>query len=772
MINICFCSDENLITFIPVVITSILRKNSNNMINIHYIHNIDDNIKINNLANYINQHQNLKLFIYNKKWERNYTGLSHISNATMLRLFIPDILKCDKVIYMDIDIIVNINLYEIYNIDCGETGIAIKNSIHKKWEKYFDDNSGKKSGNCGIIVMDLNTLRQNNFTQKCLEIHSKNQNRHDQYIINMYAYGNHTVLEPRFNIFLNQDDYLVEEETEFILHYAGSNKPYYHNACKYQYLWNNNKPILSHIFNNKTSEKYNIKNIRLSDTISINYNKIYIIHPKKYINLGVLVYNNSYNKYASSNIGDYIQSLSSINIYRKIIQDFNNTTYDFKQFVDLLIKNEIPNFNIIFIKRDNIHDIDQYKGLTNIITIMNGWWIHPYNEEGDISFIIPLNITPIFISFHLANKKLLSMEYLNELKKYQPIGCRDLKTTEILKNKGVKTYFSGCLTTTIDFFKWNNKTDIIYNTDTKVKDGINFSHSRGKWKNIDHTYGLIDAMEILENYSKCKYVNTSRLHCYLPCLAMGVPVNFISPNGDPTIKTWGSRDRFDGLRELQDNPDKFIKMKNTLETDTYFKVKKQILHNIFNIGKTILSNNIIGYDENRYNITQPYYNILSGIIKCLNITNVIEIGTHKGGSGLAMIYDNPNLQLITIDVEDHNMASKRLKKYDNCKRLIGDSLSNEIKQQVKRYFTNNDGNTLLYIDALKNGEWVEKNIDFYNFINPKYILLDDITIDNNMNNWWNKFSLNHNCFNWVDYLGKECRNISNLNCGFGLIFIK
>ena len=91
----------------------------------------------------------------------------------------------------------------------------------------------------------------------------------------------------------------------------------------------------------------------------------------KHINLGVLIYNNSYHKGASSNIGDYVQSLAAINIYRKIIQDFNNTKYNIKEFVDLLINNQIPNFNIVFIKRDNMHEIEQYNGLSNIITIMN-----------------------------------------------------------------------------------------------------------------------------------------------------------------------------------------------------------------------------------------------------------------------------------------------------------------------------------------------------------------------------------------------------------------
>lgn len=239
IINICFCSDVNLITFIPTVINSILLKNSKYKINIHYIHNIVDKSRINNLEKKISKYDNLTFFSYYKTWDRKYKGLKHVSVATMLRIFIPDLIKCHKIIYLDIDIIVNLDLNELYNINCGKTGIALKNSLVTP-DGYIGIN-GQKNGNCGIIVMNLETLRKNNFTQKCLKIHSKNQDKHDQYIINMYAKGKHTVLKPRFNIFLNQDDYLVEKETEFILHYAGGKKPYYHNAGKYQYLWDENE---------------------------------------------------------------------------------------------------------------------------------------------------------------------------------------------------------------------------------------------------------------------------------------------------------------------------------------------------------------------------------------------------------------------------------------------------------------------------------------------------------------------------------------------------
>jgi len=56
------------------------------------------------------------------------------------------------------------------------------------------------------------------------------------------------------------------------------------------------------------------------------------------INFGILIYNNSFSKYSSSNIGDYVQSLAAINIYRKIVQKINKTNYSIENFLKDIIK--------------------------------------------------------------------------------------------------------------------------------------------------------------------------------------------------------------------------------------------------------------------------------------------------------------------------------------------------------------------------------------------------------------------------------------------------
>ena len=184
--NICFCSDEKLVEMLPVVINSIASSNEK-LITIHYIHCINNKYKLEKLQKFVNKFKHLRLIFYYKSWDYQYKGLTHVTNATMLRLFIPEILSCEKVIYLDIDLIVNIDLSLLYEIDCGITGIAIKNAHDQHWEK------------------------------------------------------KHSVLEPRFNVFWNKDDHILDSEKHFIFHFLGDIKPYYYDVGKFQYLWEKNK---------------------------------------------------------------------------------------------------------------------------------------------------------------------------------------------------------------------------------------------------------------------------------------------------------------------------------------------------------------------------------------------------------------------------------------------------------------------------------------------------------------------------------------------------
>lgn len=266
------------------------------------------------------------------------------------------------------------------------------------------------------------------------------------------------------------------------------------------------------------------------------------------------------------NIGDYIQSLAA------------------KQF--------LPKVDC-YINREKLAD---YKGDKTKI-ILNGWFAHNI-----INWIPSPEIEPLFISFHInksAAPFILDQKGVNYLKKHEPIGCRDYYTVKILKEKSIKAYFSGCLTLTLDSYKENEQkrtneiyiVDLLYNYPTLEKVTKNFksfirSVQRGTIfklrKRMKHISKLIDedllkratyinqeypstvpseegmfnvAEGLLRKYARAKLVITSRIHCALPCLALGTPVIFVNGFED-SVDTC----RFEGILDLFNRID--INMKN------------------------------------------------------------------------------------------------------------------------------------------------------------------------------------------------------------------
>lgn len=256
------------------------------------------------------------------------------------------------------------------------------------------------------------------------------------------------------------------------------------------------------------------------------------------------------------NVGDNVQSLAA------------------KQYLPQVDK---------YLNREALAD---YHG-DKIKLIMNGWFTHNIHN-----WVPSEDIIPLFVSFHINNTAaphMLSEKGIAYLKKHQPIGCRDQFSVDTLKAKGIDAYFTGCLTLTLDNYKVDDsqRNDEIYIVDPLYSyptfEKVTYDYKRflrsiqngnlfkiGKKKK--HIKNFIDsdllkkaiyinqepeankftteqkfemAEDILQKYAKAKLVITSRIHCALPCLAMGTPVIFV--NG---FESFVDSCRFDGILDL------------------------------------------------------------------------------------------------------------------------------------------------------------------------------------------------------------------------------
>ena len=252
----------------------------------------------------------------------------------------------------------------------------------------------------------------------------------------------------------------------------------------------------------------------------------------------------------SNNLGDYIQKIAV------------------KQFLK---------GNITEIDRDNLKN---YFG-EKIKLIINGWFMEKPNNWPPSE-----NIIPLFISFHInpiIKSDILNKKGVEYLKQHEPIGCRDLYTKLILEKKGIRAYFSGCLTLTLDREKLKIKNNfkkgiLVINLIDRIlpkflllknpsirnlfKDSIQLikypykkiiyvlSRRRIKFfldnqkKEIKFLSQIIDAndtsvlkreklaYEQLYAIANSELVLTSRIHSALPSVALEVPTIFISDGLD------------------------------------------------------------------------------------------------------------------------------------------------------------------------------------------------------------------------------------------------
>ncbi len=257
-------------------------------------------------------------------------------------------------------------------------------------------------------------------------------------------------------------------------------------------------------------------------------------HVKKF---GLLNYS------TTSNVGDEIQSLAA----RRFLPS-----------VDRLID------------RDNLSETS---GSEEISVIMNGWYLHP-GRHNQFHWPPPPNINPLFISFHAGRTNVLGHRQFHAYYKlHEPIGCRDLSTLRMFTAIGIKAYFSGCLTLTLQNSSDRKSGQVVFSdpfghvdeyrfpmpgdpgfdnelwskVPADVRDSAVFvSHAVDKAMDTHERFSR--AEELLKLYGSAKLVITSRLHCALPCLAFGTPVLYLGYE-----KVIG--DRFGGLLQLMNCSD-------------------------------------------------------------------------------------------------------------------------------------------------------------------------------------------------------------------------
>ncbi len=182
--------------------------------------------------------------------------IQHITKPTYYRLLLPLYLKeCDKCIYLDGDIIVNIDIYYLFNyeLDDNYLGVVRKANLNEipleKMVNSLNIPNGFDYFNAGVLLMNLKRMRETSIVDIFLQHIHKNYVCQDQDILNICCYKHKKMLPGYYNVYSvvygMKEEHLRKFYSDTELDDILSRKAIIHFATENTKPWNNKKTFLA-----------------------------------------------------------------------------------------------------------------------------------------------------------------------------------------------------------------------------------------------------------------------------------------------------------------------------------------------------------------------------------------------------------------------------------------------------------------------------------------------------------------------------------------------
>ena len=259
--NIICATDENYSPHCGIMLTSMFESNHNSSFNV-YIITRGLRPRTISLFQQLQERYNAKINIVTitNEWFKDcpIRKNDHVTIETYFRLIIPRILPIDveRILYLDVDIIVNGNVNPLYSMEIENVALAActqpvfadgdkaatRLGINKK--SYF---------NAGVLLINVKYWREYHIVERCLELINQKADileYHDQDTLNIVLQSNRIEIPMAFNFqteWMNNCNYKLYQPADqkrisdiahspVILHYTGRVKPW-HRLCNNPYIY-------------------------------------------------------------------------------------------------------------------------------------------------------------------------------------------------------------------------------------------------------------------------------------------------------------------------------------------------------------------------------------------------------------------------------------------------------------------------------------------------------------------------------------------------------
>lgn len=159
-------------------------------------------------------------------------------------------------------------------------------------------------------------------------------------------------------------------------------------------------------------------------------------------------------------------------------------------------------------------------------------------------------------------------------------------------------------------------------------------------------------------------------------------------------------------------------------------------------------------------ITEPhqYYYFLAGLCKLVDAKNILEIGTHYGGSIKAMNLAVDAENIVTIDPLNHVDLP------ENIVKITAEGELDGTYRGLYERFAN--GLDVVFVDGVHAYKNTKQYLKQVRRLNPRFVVFDDIHLNEEMEKFWAEISPQYDSYDCSEESRRE------EGCGLGIIRLR
>ncbi|NQG98115.1 SP_1767 family glycosyltransferase [Streptococcus suis] len=210
-LDIAFSVNNRYAQYLGATILSILAHHPEEVIRVHVLYKEISQTILQDLQHLADQTPHLQLYFHlldHQQFSAIPIRTEQFPIESFSRFLLPELLgHLDRILYLDVDILVHGNLMEVFQTDLEEfaIGAVVEADIFKYYQWYLDSIGFAATDayfSSGVLLMDLNKMRQDGTTNQLIAMaleKARDYKFPDQDILNLYYKGNFKQLSPAYN---------------------------------------------------------------------------------------------------------------------------------------------------------------------------------------------------------------------------------------------------------------------------------------------------------------------------------------------------------------------------------------------------------------------------------------------------------------------------------------------------------------------------------------------------------------------------------------------